>query len=151
MSIDNRQLGGISFYFPPTSELKCGPGRSIKIEGLISWASNVMPAYCSHQIHVVLHSEMGFSTVGDHCHQLCASIVSLNPNAKQSFILGRQHLFDEGDIASKSRYNLVGQYNSLKPDKYGIDFFVLVKATEGKNFIYQLDVYQGNMQSMLTL
>ena len=117
---DDRQLGSIS--------LKCGPGHSIKT----SWVSNVMCAYHFHQIHAALHPEMGPSTVGDHCHQLCAFIVSLNPNAKQSFILGRQRLFDEGGIASKSRYNPVGQYNSLKPDKYGIDLFVLVKASEGK-------------------
>ncbi len=35
------------------------------------------------------------------------------------------------------------QYNSSKPDKYRIDFFVHVNATDGKNFIYHLDVYQG--------
>ncbi len=35
------------------------------------------------------------------------------------------------------------KYNSSKPDKYRINFFVLINATDGKNFIYHLDVYQG--------
>lgn len=105
MSIDNRQLGGISSYFSPPSELKCGPGRAIKIEGFTSWASNVMPSYRFHQICAALHPEIGSSTVGDRCHQLRASIVSLNTHAKWAFILGQQCLFDEGGIASKTRYN----------------------------------------------
>ena len=37
----------------------------------------------------------------------------------------------------------VHQFNSSKPDKLHIDFFVLINATLGKNFIYHLDVYQG--------
>jgi len=30
-----------------------------------------------------------------------------------------------------------------KQDTYRIDFFVLVNATNGKNIIYHIDVYQG--------
>ena len=33
------------------------------------------------------------------------------------------------------------QYNSSKPDKYRIDFFVLVNTSQGINFIYHIDVY----------
>ena len=102
-----------------------------------------MASYHFCQIHAALHPEIGSSTIGDRCHQLHASIESLNAHAKRSFILGRQCSFDEGGIANKSRYNPVCQYNSSKPDKYRIDFFVLVNASEGKNFIYHLDVYQG--------
>ena len=68
---------------------------------------------------------------------------SLNEHAERAFIPGRQFSFDDGEIASKSRYNPVRQYNSSKPDKYRIDIFVLVNTTDGKNFIYHLDVYQG--------
>jgi hypothetical protein len=58
-------------------------------------------------------------------------------------MLGCHCYFNEGGIASKSRYNPVRQYNSLKPDKYQNDFFVLVNASKGQNFIYYLDIYQG--------
>ncbi len=51
--------------------------------------------------------------------------------------------FDEGDIASKSNYNPVRQYNNSKPDKYGIDFIILVNISGGHNFIHHIDVYQG--------
>lgn len=77
------------------------------------------------------------SSVGDKCHQLHASITSLNEHAKCVFVLGRECSFDEGGIASKSRYNPVHQYNSSKPDKYHIDF------SKGLNLIYHIDVYEG--------
>ena len=51
--------------------------------------------------------------------------------------------FDEGSIASQLCYNPVPQYNSSKPDKYCIDFFVLVNASSGMYFIHHLDIYQG--------
>ena len=34
------------------------------------------------------------------------------------------------------------QYNSSKPNTYCIDFFVLVNALEGKNFIYNIYMFQ---------
>jgi hypothetical protein len=53
-------------------------------------------------------------------------------------------LAEEGGILlNKSCNNSVRQYNASKPDKYRIDFFVLVNASKGKNFIYHLYVYQG--------
>jgi hypothetical protein len=64
-------------------------------------------------------------------------------HARRAFVLGQHCSFDEGGIACKSRYNPVRQYNASKPDKYRIDFFVLVNASDGKNFIYHFDVYQG--------
>ena len=90
-----------------------------------------------------LETEDGISEISDKCHQLRAAIQFLNEHAKKSFILGRELSFDEGGIASKSRYNPVHHYNSSKPNKYCIDFFVLVNVSSGKNFIYHLDVYQG--------
>jgi hypothetical protein len=101
---------------------------------------------CEHrfrQIHAAFHPESGISTVGDKCHQLRSSINSLNEHAKHTFVLGRECSFDERGIASKSRFNPVRQYNSSKPDKYRIDFFVLVNTSQGLNFIYHIDVYQG--------
>jgi hypothetical protein len=83
------------------------------------------------------------SSVGDKCHQLRASITSLNEHAKRVFIPERECSFDEGGIMSKSRYNPVCPHNSSNPDKYRIDFFVLVNSSKGHNFIYHLAVYQG--------
>lgn len=116
---------------------------SIPIKGFTGWASDVMKEYGFKQIRSALHLASGLSNVGNKCHQLRAAIESLNKHAKCAFILGRHCSFDEGGIASKSRYNPVRQYNSSNPDKYRIDIFVLVNATDGKNFIYHLDVYQG--------
>ena len=90
-----------------------------------------------------LETEDGIAEISDKCHQLRAAIQFLYEHAKKSFILGRELSFDGGGIANKSRYNPVCQYNSRKLDKYQIDFFVLVNASFGKNFIYHLDVYQG--------
>jgi hypothetical protein len=92
------------------------------------------------QTRAAFHPDSGMSSVGDKCHQLRASIKSLT---KCALILGQECSIDEGRIASKSRYNLVWHYNSSKPDKYHIDFFVLVNTSQGRNFIYQIDVYQG--------
>ena len=102
-----------------------------------------MSEYRFKQIRAAFHPESGVSSVSDKCHQLRACINSLNEHAKRAFVLGRECSFDEGGIASKSRYNPVRQYNSSKPGKYRIDFFVLVNTTNGINFIYHLDVYQG--------
>ena len=108
-----------------------------------NWTDNRLTYKHFLQIRAAIHPEDGTSEIGDKCHQLRAAIQFLNKHAKKSFILGRELSFDEGGIASKSRYNPVCQYNSSKPDKYHIDFFVLVNASSGMNFIYHLDVYQG--------
>ena len=95
------------------------------------------------QIRAAIHPEDGVLEIGDKCHQLRAAIQFLINHAKKSFILGQELSFDKGGIASKLLYNPVPQYNASKPDKYRIDFFVLVNASSGMNFIYHLDVYQG--------
>ncbi len=143
MSIDCRQLGGIQSYFSPPREILSGPGESTEIDGFSGWAADIMSYFRFRQIRAALRPELDHSSVGDKCHQLRASLVSLNEHAKRTFILGREASFDEGGIPNKSRYNPVRQYNASKPDKYRIDFFVLVNASKGKNFIFHLDVYQG--------
>ena len=143
MSIDNCQVGSLLSYFFPPHELCSSPGHSTPVTGLTSWAADVMPEYRFRQIHAALHPELQKTSVQDKCHQLRALIVSLNKHAKRSFILGKECSFNEGGIANKLCYNPVHQYNVLKPDKYRIDFFVLINASQYKNFIYHLDIYQG--------
>lgn len=54
------------------------------------WAADIMTDYRFRQIHAALWPELDHSSVGDKCHQLRASIVSLNEQAKRNFILGRR-------------------------------------------------------------
>ncbi len=115
-----------------------------------SWTDDSLTSKHFFQIRATIHPEDGISEISYNCNQFRATIKFLNEHAKKSFILGRELSFDEGGIASKSRYNPVHQYNSSKPDKYRIDFFVLVNVSCGKNFIYHLDVYQGKKLPMLS-
>ena len=81
MSIDCRQLGGIQSYFSPPRELLSGPGESTEIDGFTGWAADVMTDYRFRQIRAALRPELDHSSVGDKCHQLRASIVSLNEHS----------------------------------------------------------------------
>ena len=51
--------------------------------------------------------------------------------------------FDEGGVASRSRFNPICQYNKDKPQKFHVDFFVLCNNSPGQYFILHCDVYQG--------
>jgi hypothetical protein len=73
--------------------------RSIKM----NWTDEHLKSKSFLQIWATLHPEDGVSEIGDKCHQLRAAIQFLSEHAKKSFILGREILFDEGGIASKSR------------------------------------------------
>jgi hypothetical protein len=109
MSVDNHQLRGWGCYFNAPTEMKFMPSQSVPIDGFSSWASDIMMSYRFHQIRATLHPKSGSSLVSNKCHQLCASIQSLNKHARRAFILGRECLFIERGIASKSRYNPVQQ------------------------------------------
>jgi len=52
------------------------------------------------QIRAALHPEGRVSCVGDKCHQLHATIDSLNKHAKRAFVLDCECSFDEGGKAS---------------------------------------------------
>eukprot|EP00957_Ditylum_brightwellii_P166518 12675346-Ditylum_brightwellii.AAC.1 len=56
------------------------------------------------QIRSAVHPEFGTSSVGDKCHQLCYPIRSLNHAAGRTFDLGRNATFDEGGVATRSRF-----------------------------------------------
>ena len=144
MSLVSICLGGLKAYFNPITKLYISCNEAIELKTVdTNWTNDRLTYKHFLQIRAAIHPEDGTSEIGDKCHQLRAAIQFLNGHAKKSFILGRELSFDEGGIASKSRYNPVRQYNSSKPDKCRIDFFVLVNASCGKNFTYHLDVYQG--------
>ena len=119
------------------------PADSIPITGFAEWEADIITEYRFKQIRAALHPKSGISTIVDKCHQLQASIQSKNEHVRRAFVPGCHCSFHEGDIASKSCYNQAPQYNYSKPDKYRIDFFILVNATAGKNFICFIDVYHG--------
>ena len=56
--------------------------------------------------------------------------------------LGPTAVFDKGNIATRSRFWYVRQYNKYNPDKLRIDFFVLANRTQ--YLVRHIDVYQVN-------
>ena len=93
------------------------------------------------QIRSVLRPEIGYSSVGDKCHQLCWVINHFNRKSRKSFIPGFKMSFDEGGHATRSRFCPCRQYNKDKPNKFRVDFFILCDAHQ--YFISHIDVYQG--------
>ena len=90
MSLNNRIVGGYHAYFSPPVELFSTPMQSIKIRGFSCWAADVMSEHRFKQIRAAFHLESWVSTVSDKCHQLRASINSLNEHAKRAFVLGQE-------------------------------------------------------------
>ncbi len=133
MSLVSIHLGGLKAYFNPITKLYISCNEAIELKTVdTNWTDDRLTYKRFLQIRAAIHPEDGTSEIGDKCHQLRAAIQFLNEHAKKSFILGRELSFDEGEIASKSRYNPVHQYNLSKLDKYCIDFFMLVNASSGK-------------------
>lgn len=87
ISIDNCQLGGIISYFNPPQTMRSGPSHMIKVIGFSTWAAGRMLEFQFILICAWLHSEIITSSVGNLCHQLCASILSINAFANQAFVL----------------------------------------------------------------
>jgi hypothetical protein len=144
MSLVTVRLGGLKAYFNPEKKIYLSCDKAVDLNVIrTNWTDEHLTYKCFLQIRAGLHPEDGESDTGDKSHQLCSAIQHLNQHAKKTFVLGRECFFDEGVIASKPRYNPVQQYNASKLDKYRINFFILVNATSGNNFIYHIDVYQG--------
>ena len=87
--------------------------------------------------------ERGESRIWDKVHQLWYALNCLNISSKRTFVPGIDLSFDEGGVASLSKYNPVRQYNKDKPDKRRVDFFIMANATKKKYFILHADIYQG--------
>jgi len=103
------------------------------------------------QIRGVFHPEIREEAAGggDKCYQLRRALNQFNTSAKAAFKIPRNMAFDEGGIGTRSRYCPVRQYNSNKPNKFRVDFFVL---SDSENYaILHLDVYQGRNTSMVNI
>ena len=75
------------------------------------------------------------------CYQLRYAIQQLNACSLRTFHVGGDLTFDEGGIASRSRFNPVRQYNKDKPNKFRTDLFICADAKSYQ--IYNIDVYHG--------
>ncbi len=79
------------------------------------------------------------------------AISCLNKETSQTFIPGRDFSSKDGGVPGKSKYNPVRQYNSIKPEQYRIDFFILATTSGGHNFIYHINVYQSNNKNYISI
>jgi hypothetical protein len=93
-------------------------------------------------VRAAYHPEVGASSVRE-CHQLRFAIHSLNAASKATFIPGQNLSFDKGGVASRSRMNLIRQYNKDKPKRFYVDFSVLANNAPNNYFIVHIDMYQG--------
>ena len=131
--------GGYESYFRRTNKVIHG----VEIENSCGFAQKYMTLWRYKQIRSAFHPEpkhVGFQS-GDKAYQMRAAINQLNAAAALTFFIGACLTFDEGGCGSRSRRCPIRQYNSNKPDKFRIDFFILSCAT--LYCIHHIDVYQG--------
>ena len=107
MSLISIKLGGLKSYFNPPKKIHISCDTAFDLNGIDTQWTERLSYGRFIQIRDALHPERGESDIGDKCHQLRAAIQYLNQHAKRAFVLGRQFSFDEGGIASKSRYKPV--------------------------------------------
>eukprot|EP00957_Ditylum_brightwellii_P012990 981617-Ditylum_brightwellii.AAC.1 len=69
-----------------------------------SWAEEIMSLGRFRQIKSAYHPETGTSAVGDKCHQPRYLIQKINKAAKETFHFGPCMAFDEGGVATCSRF-----------------------------------------------
>ena len=149
MSIDNRVLGGYACYFTIQKSVNLAWRYYDELNDYPEWEVRVMSLHCFKQICTSFYPEIGTSTIEDKCHQLRHLLNTLNQVSYRTFIPGINTSFDEGRVASRSRFNPVCQYNKDKPQKFCVDFFVLCNNSAGKYFILYCDVYQGKILKTL--
>jgi hypothetical protein len=153
MSLVHIGFGGIKQYFNQINKMYPSCTNPVEIIAINTKNCCDSRLTCVRfiQICAALHPEIVESEIEDMCHQLHAAIQFFNSHTKKTFIPGRYLSFDDGGIASKSRYDPVCQYNASKLDKSCIDFFILANATLGNYFTYHLDVCRGRILQMLLL
>ena len=147
ISLDGRRRGGYMQYFLESKRtVTLGRGLHKEIKGHTPWAKDIMDVKRFKQI---LNA---FRTVGsrlknveDKAYQLRNACQAISTGASRTFRMGRYMSFDEGGVASRSRYNPIRQYNKDKPQKFRVDFFVLAASDE--YFVYHMEPYQGKNAS----
>ena len=147
ISLDGRRRGGYKQYWVESKRtVTLGRGLSRPVQGHTTWAKDIMDFKRFKQIL------SGLRTVGeraqnveDKAYQLRHACQAISTGASRTFRIGRYMSFDEGGVASRSRYNPIRQYNKDKPQKFCVDFFVLAAADN--YFVYHMEPYQGKNAS----
>ena len=124
-------------------------GHSSTLRGYNAWAKDIVSFIISKQIRSAFCSEYHYYNVNDKCYHLQQFIQKVNYMVKNIFCLGPNASFEEGEVATRSWFCPVRQYNNDKPAKYRVNFFILVGTRD--NFIYHLDVYQGNNKANIDI
>ncbi len=112
-----------------TYSCNCVSICQFEVTDSMSWMQQYVSNSRFVQICAVFHPERGFSNEGDKFHQYRNTITHLNKAAMQTFVPEKDMSFMKDSVPSKSKYNPVRQYNGSKPDKYGIDFFILANVS----------------------
>ena len=143
MSVDCRKMGGYKAYFKSKPTIYLSDNYSMTLNSYPAWASKVFSFSRFQQIRAAYHPEVGQSKSGDKVHQLRYALNCLNTASKRTFVPGLDLSFDEGGIASRSKFCPVRQYNQSKPDKFRVEFFLLGNCMKQMYFITHCDIYQG--------
>ncbi len=147
MSVDHKELGGYASYFTEPFSVNLSRSYCVLLTDYPAWAVKIMTLRRFKQIRAAFHPETGTSTIGDKCHQIRHALNTLNTASLKTFTPGINLSFDEGGVASRSRFNPVRQYNKDKPQKFRVDFFVLCNNSPQCYFIIHCDVYQGKNEA----
>ena len=111
ISLDGRRRGGYQQYWLQ-SKLTVSLGRGLfrPVQGHTTWAKDIMDLKRFQQILSALRT-VGHRTqsVEDKAYQLRPSCQAISTGASRTFRMGRYMSFDEGGVASRSRYNPIRQ------------------------------------------
>lgn len=124
-------------------EFSVAEGDNIRISGSKGFVADIdhsirMSLNRFKQIRGAFHPEDRKDANGadDKCYQLRTAINELNSASNANRVPDANCSFDEGGIACCSRYCPVRQYNTDKPNKFRVDFFIL--ASSKIYMIYQI-------------
>ena len=110
-------MGGYKSYFKTKPVIFLSEDYSMPLTSFPAWAAKVFTLVKFRQIRASFHPEVRRSQIGNKVHQLRYSLNCLNVASKKVFVPGLDLSFDEGVVASRSKFNPVRQYNKDKPDK----------------------------------
>ena len=143
MSVDCCKMGGCKAYFKSKPPVYLSDNYSMTLNFYPAWASKVFSLSRFQQIRAAFHLEIGNSTTSDKVHQLQYALNCLNTASKRPFVPGIDLSFDQGGIASRSKFCPIWHYNQSKPDKFRVEFFLIGNCTKQMHFITHCDIYQG--------
>eukprot|EP00957_Ditylum_brightwellii_P209529 15362134-Ditylum_brightwellii.AAC.1 len=144
------KMGRYKSYFTNSPHVLLGEKYSVGLRGFDCWAKQIMTLSRFKRSSCAMHPEGAqLLNNGDKCYQLRHFIHTFKRKAKKIFHLGLNASFDEGGVPIHSRFCPVRQFNKYKPDKFRVDFFILVDAEH--YFIHHLGCYQGKNKANIDI